>query len=90
MHLVNFFFCVLRVLCASASEAVRGFCLRCGTQLTFQRDDSPQEIDVTLCSLDTPAGLVPEDHTYTRSRLPWVRLCDGLPTYPTAREGQGQ
>jgi hypothetical protein len=70
----------------SSPVAVRGFCGRCGTQLTFQRDDTPGEVDITVCSLDDPEALTPEDHTYTRSRLRWVVLGDGLPEHPTMRD----
>ena len=73
----------------SSATAVRGFCGSCGTQLTFQRDDTPGEIDVTVCSLDDPEALAPEDHTFTRSRLTWIRLNDGLPENPTNRMDHG-
>lgn len=69
----------------SSPQAVRGFCGNCGTQLTFQRDDTPGEVDVTMCSLDDPEALTPEDHIYTRSRLSWVVLRDGLPEHATVR-----
>jgi hypothetical protein len=69
----------------STPGAVRGFCGSCGTALTFQRDDLPGEIDITLCSLDDPEALTPEDHTYVRSRLRWVEICDGLPEHAVAR-----
>jgi hypothetical protein len=73
----------------SSPGAVRGFCGRCGTQLTFQRDDTPKEIDITMCSLDDPEALAPEDHTYVRSRLRWIVLSDGLPAHSTVREDLG-
>ena len=38
----------------SSGKAVRTFCPHCGTQLTFQSEDSPEDIDVTSCSLDVP------------------------------------
>jgi hypothetical protein len=69
----------------SSPEAVRGFCGRCGTQLTFQRDDTPGEVDITLCSLDDPEALTPEDHIYTGSRLRWIVLGDGLPEHAAVR-----
>lgn len=71
----------------SSSRATRSFCGQCGTQLTFRYDASPQETDVTLCSLDQPETLSPGDHTYWRSRLPWVLICDGLPVHATTRGG---
>jgi hypothetical protein len=74
----------------SSPAAVRSFCTRCGTQLTFQRDDTLGEVDITVCSLDDPELLTPEDHTYTRSRLRWVVFSDGLPEHLTARDAGGQ
>ena len=69
----------------SSAKAARGFCPRCGTQLTFTHDDAPDLVDVTTCSLDDPTRLPPRDHTYTCSRLPWVRLADGLPEFHEVR-----
>jgi hypothetical protein len=37
---------------------------------------------VRVGSLDDPAVLVPDVHIYTRSKLPWVRLPDGVPAFP--------
>jgi hypothetical protein len=69
----------------SSAKAVRGFCGHCGTQLTFQHDDTPGEVDITMCTLDDPNVLTPEDHIFTRSRLRWVVLGDGLPEHAAAR-----
>ena len=49
----------------------------------------PDEVDITTCSLDDPEALTPEDHIYTRSRLRWVVLGDGLPEHAAVREDQG-
>ncbi len=70
---------------ASSARAERTFCGRCGTPLTFRLDASPDEIDVTVCSLDDPGALVPEDHTQTATMLAWVRLADGLPRHEHER-----
>jgi hypothetical protein len=69
----------------STAEGRRGFCPRCGTQLSFSQRDLPDEIDLTTCSLDDPGALPPENHTWTDSKLGWVRLDDGLPAYPQRR-----
>jgi hypothetical protein len=69
----------------SSGRGVRAFCPRCGTQLTFERDDLPGEIDVTTCSLDEPGRVPPKDHIYTSSKPDWVRLGDGLPASPEGR-----
>ncbi|WKB51804.1 GFA family protein [Eleftheria terrae] len=70
----------------SSARGTRSFCPQCGTQLTFESDDYPDEVDVTTSSLDDPAQVPPQDHTYVGSRLPWVVLADGLPQFLRARE----
>ena len=69
----------------STPQGTRSFCPRCGTPLTFQSTDHPDEIDVTTCSLDDPDRLPPKDHTHVATRLPWMQLADGLPTHQGAR-----
>jgi len=70
---------------ASSARAVRTFCNRCGTPLTFQLHEKADEIDVTICSMDDPERVIPQDHTWTRSQLSWIKLADGLPGYATIR-----
>ena len=67
------------------ANRVRGFCPRCGTQLTFLSKPDADEIDVTVCSLDNPEAMTPEDHTWVEDKLSWVRLADGLPNYKQKR-----
>jgi hypothetical protein len=71
----------------SSAKAVRSFCPVCGTQVSFEHDDCPDEIDVSTASLDDPAGLPPKDHIHTASKLPWLQLADGLPQFPGQRAG---
>jgi hypothetical protein len=71
----------------SSEHATRTFCAGCGTPLTFASTKSPDELDVTTCSLDEPGHVPPGDHTFVRSKLSWVELADGLPTYPASRSG---
>ena len=71
---------------ASSANAERTFCPDCGTQLTFEHVEYPDEIDVTTCSLDVPERVPSKDHTRTSSRLSWIRLCDALPQFAEARE----
>ena len=69
----------------SSAQATRSFCARCGTQLTYESDTYPDEIDITTCSLDDPELAPPTDHTRTSSRLRWVKLDDGLPQHGEER-----
>ena len=74
---------------ASSSKAERTFCGDCGTALTFRFNAQPNFTDVTLGSLDSPERIEPADHIFTTTRLPWIQLADGLPTFPAER-GQGR
>jgi hypothetical protein len=72
----------------SSSKATRSFCPNCGTQLTFEDDNWPDEIDVTISSLDDPQVVAPRDQTWVSSKLAWISLDDGLPAFPQARSGR--
>ena len=69
----------------SSQHATRTFCATCGTQLTFADDSSPDEIDITICSLDVATEVEPQDHTFTASQVPWLKLADALPAYRRSR-----
>lgn len=69
----------------SSNHGTRTFCPGCGTQLTFADDASPDEVDVTTCSLDVPGLAPPACHIYVHSQLPWLQLADGLPRYQRSR-----
>jgi len=69
----------------SSPRATRSFCADCGTTLTWQADEYLDEVDIATGSLDDPNALPPADHTYTRSRLAWMDLHDGLPEFQTTR-----
>ena len=70
----------------STTKSVRSFCSRCGTQLTGEHADFPDEIGITTASLDNPNLIPPRVNIHTGSRLEWV-VPDGLPEY---REGPRQ
>lgn len=74
----------------SSEHVLRGFCGTCGTTLTFQDDQHPDDIDIATASLDDPEAVPPRDHTFAAERLSWMRMGDGLPAYPRTRsEGGG-
>ena len=39
-------------------------------------------VGVTLGTLDTPLGVVPQKHIYTESKAGWYIIADGLPQEP--------
>jgi len=59
----------------------RGFCGNCGTSLTYGQEQHPQEIDISLVTLDEAASIRPEFHLWVAEKLPWVQIDDGLPQY---------
>ena len=67
---------------ASSTVARRGFCSRCGTPLSFEYLDSTH-INITICSLDTPAAVTPAQHFGIESRQPWLQLADDWPREAT-------
>ena len=62
----------------SSSVAKRGFCRDCGTPLYFGYDKGEWNC-VTIGSLDHPEDLQLEQHYGVESKLPWLKLCDGMP-----------
>jgi hypothetical protein len=67
---------------ASSSGSRRGFCARCGTQISFTADYIPGLIDITIGSLDEPNRVPPTFHYWESRRLPWLHFSDELPRYP--------
>lgn len=67
---------------ASSAGVTRGFCANCGTALTYARDDLPDEVDVTIASLDRPDDVPARDHTHHRHRIAWMGTIASLPAFP--------
>jgi hypothetical protein len=66
----------------SSAKAERLFCRACGTQLVFREFARPEQLDVTLASLDAPEAVRPGHHIWTSSRITWFDVADDLPRYP--------
>ena len=56
-------------------------CTACGTALWSEYGGRGTIRFVRVGTLDDPAALVPDVHIYTRSRLPWVTLPEGVPAF---------
>jgi hypothetical protein len=54
----------------------------------FSQYTRPQIRFVRAGTLDDPASVAPDVHIYTRSKLPWVTLPDGVPAYRTYYDTQ--
>ena len=68
----------------SRPGAMRSFCHKCGSPLTFRDARTPTSVDVTVGTLDTPEDVTPEDHVWSDRMISWLRIDDGLP-----RHGKG-
>jgi hypothetical protein len=65
----------------SSPRALRGFCVQCGTSLFFVARADPEQIDVTVGSLDEPDRCPPTCHIYVPSKVAWLPLAPALPCH---------
>jgi hypothetical protein len=65
----------------SSPGVTRGICSNCGTSITYENDNRPGEIDITLNSLDQPDQPVLRAHIWTEDKQPWLTIDDALPVY---------
>ncbi len=65
----------------SSAAAERGFCARCGSTLSMHEEILGDRVQVTLGSLDEPGAVRPDDHVWTESQLPWLKVVDDLPRF---------
>ena len=68
---------------ASSPGVIRTFCGRCGSPLTYETERRPDQIDVTVGTLDRPEAFPPTAHVWTSERVPWLDLGDELPRHET-------
>ncbi|WP_374763587.1 GFA family protein [Yunchengibacter salinarum] len=61
-------------------DAARLFCSKCGSPVALKNERVPNLINVQIGVLDQAADLVPEEHTYVKTRLPWVDMNADLPS----------
>jgi GNAT superfamily N-acetyltransferase len=71
----------------SSPPVTRTFCGACGTPLTYATRDEPEWVDVTVCSMDVPETMAPDDHIWMGARLPWLEVDDDLPRWPGPHPG---
>jgi hypothetical protein len=56
-------------------------CAKCKIALWSTYGGRPQIRFVRVGTLDEPSALAPDVHIYTRSKLPWMRLPEGVPAF---------
>lgn len=69
----------------TTSFGERRFCTRCGTPLTIHVAHQPDEIDLTVASLDDPDVVRPGFHIFYADRIGWAEAGDDLPRHDRLR-----
>jgi len=64
----------------SSPHGERAFCASCGSPISFWSRERPDEIDVTVATLDHPERVAPKRHVWASARLPWLVLDPDLPS----------
>ena len=70
-----------RTFYPSSPGVRRGFCSRCGTPMTYETDDLPDEIHFYISVMDAPEDFVPTQHVFHDEAIDWFEVHDGLPRY---------
>ncbi|UEM22782.1 GFA family protein [Skermanella mucosa] len=65
----------------SSPKGIRRFCPTCGSQLTFHYTEGPENIDVTLATLDDPGAVKPQYHVWCGGAVPALDVSADLPRY---------
>lgn len=65
----------------SSPAVSRGICAQCGSSISYEIENRPGEIDISLNCLDDPAVATPRAHIWTEDKQPWMGIDDQLPVY---------
>lgn len=71
----------------SSDHGERRYCPACASQLVFWSNRRPDEIDITLGTLDHPERHPAGHHVFAADRLPWLRLDEHLPAFEATSSG---
>ena len=63
---------------ASSPGVLRGFCGACGSPLSFEGGLFPDEVFLTIGSLDEPNALPPTSHAFSAERIAWLHVDEAL------------
>ena len=65
----------------SSPKAIRRFCRTCGTPVSYENSDMPEEIHLFAASLDDSSDFAAERHDFWNERVPWLNIVDDLPKH---------
>ncbi|WP_416796808.1 GFA family protein [Ciceribacter azotifigens] len=64
---------------ASSPGVRRGFCGNCGSPMSYQADERPDEMDFYVASLDDGLRVELREHWHWDERVDWLNVADDLP-----------
>lgn len=67
---------------SSGQPVLREFCAACGSPIRSIPQSAPRIVAVKAGTADRPGDFAPKVHIWTKSRLPWVEIPEGLPQFP--------
>ena len=71
----------------SSPPALRGFCAKCGTTLTYRTSARPDDLDLTTATFDDASRFAPECEIFVAERLAWQTVSSGLRQFVGSSRG---
>ena len=69
---------------ASSEDSERVFCGNCGSSILADYKPNPDELYITMGTVEGDPKCPPAYHEFVGSKAPWYELCDDLPKYDTS------
>ena len=63
----------------SSDKVTRSFCSNCSSPFAFIYKDKPDDIYISVTTLDDPTDFGPQQHIWVSRKMPWVCIDDKLP-----------
>ena len=68
---------------ASSETSDRLFCGNCGSNILVEVESEPDELYLSMGTVDGDPKCPPGYHAFVGSKAPWYEICDDLPAYDT-------
>lgn len=66
----------------SSDEVQRQFCGACGSPLSYENSNLPENIWLTAGTFDDDPNCLPQYHIFVDSKASWLEIKDDLPQFP--------
>lgn len=65
----------------SSAGVIRGFCGKCGTTISYRHSARPDQVDITLVTLEADNRPKPTAHIWVSDKESSVQIADSLPQF---------